>query len=83
MTAAWISALRACIAAGCCAASGTLWAADAGAPPASAPRPITPAHVSPYTRARLQHAQDAASAPAKVNPLMQHRPRMPTSLRHG
>ena len=47
---------------------------------ASAPRS---ARVSPYVRAARQRAQEASAPAPKVNPLMQHRPRMPTSMRRG
>ncbi|HEY8973157.1 MAG TPA: hypothetical protein VIN75_02990 [Burkholderiaceae bacterium] len=39
---------------------------------------------SPYARAARQHAMEAsATATPKVNPLIQHRPRLPASMRHG
>jgi hypothetical protein len=41
----------------------------------SAPR------VSPYVLAARLHAQEAASAPQPVNPLMLHRPRVPRARR--
>jgi hypothetical protein len=76
-------------------AVSTAWLACAGAVPASSPaagdgrlaasRPGSAAsgpHVSPYARIARQHAQEAASAPLKVNPL-QHRPRAPRSMRAG
>ena len=74
-----IAASGACVAAGSLAADGVRASTSGGqalnaapaASAASAPR------VSPYILAARRHAAEAASEPLKVNPLMQHRPRVP------
>jgi hypothetical protein len=84
MTRTWISRangalLAAALSMASVAASAPLLAADA-ASAASTPRA---ARVSPYVRAARQHAQEASAPAVKVNPLMRHRPRVPTSMRGG
>ena len=69
----------ACLGPGAAAAIGARAAPASGAavnakPAASSASAV---HVSPYVLAMRRHSQEAASAPLKVNPLMQHRPRVP------
>ena len=52
-----------------------------GATPAASAAPVR--RVSPYVLAARRHAQEAASAPLKVNPLMSHRPRTPRATGRG
>ncbi len=52
-------------------------AAKPAAAASSAPR------VSPYVLAARRHAQEAASAPQPINPLMLHRPRVPRAGGRG
>jgi hypothetical protein len=57
--------------------------AQAGTTAAPAAPATSVPHGSPYVRAARQHAQEASAPAVKVNPLMQHRPRVPASLRNG
>jgi hypothetical protein len=73
LAAAWMSSAG--------AASTPALAEPGAASAASAPQAR---QGSPYVRAARQRALAAsASATPKVNPLVQHRPRTPTSLRKG
>jgi hypothetical protein len=73
LAAAWMSSAG--------AAATSALAVPGAASAASAPQAR---HGSPYVRAARQRALEAsASAAPKVNPLVQHRPRMPTSRRSG
>ena len=69
------------------AAMMSTMATVAASSPAAAMAPAASAasapHVSPYIRAAQQRAREASAAAVKVNPLMQHRPRVPGSKRNG
>jgi len=84
MTGDGVGRFVACLAAmawGAAASAGPAPLAPA-APAASAPAHRVP-HLSPYVLAARQHAQEASAPAQKMNPLVQHRPRLPSSLRRG